>query len=121
MMRDRVTFEIELRRQRDSLLGPSLFADPAWDFLLHLYLAELDGRLVSVPSLAAKFPRFPLSSCARWLRTLEEARLWPLAEPARNSGSALANRRRRACERCSMAMRCTVELIAWLRFRPGMQ
>src|SRR5437762_3206264 len=43
---------LRARRSRDRFFDASLFADPAWDMLLELYLAELLGeRRLSVGSL----------------------------------------------------------------------
>ncbi len=49
---------IRLRRERDELFEPNLFADPAWDILLELYLADLEQRRVAISSacLAAAVP-----------------------------------------------------------------
>jgi hypothetical protein len=46
------------RRERDTIFGARLFADPVWDLLLDLFIAEEEGRQVSVSSacLAAAVP-----------------------------------------------------------------
>lgn len=44
-------FIIKFRRSRGLYFGTSLFADPAWDMLLDLFLAGEEGRRVSVSSL----------------------------------------------------------------------
>src|SRR3546814_17468167 len=40
---------LKLRAKRRESLG-DLFGEPAWDILLALYAAELDGQEISVPS-----------------------------------------------------------------------
>jgi len=42
---------IRLRRDREALFGAELFADPAWDILLDLLVAQETGRRVSISSL----------------------------------------------------------------------
>ncbi|MGW8142257.1 winged helix DNA-binding protein [Sphingomonas zeae] len=42
-----------IRRLRDSILGADMFNDHAWDMMLDLYQAELDGADVPVVSLCA--------------------------------------------------------------------
>ncbi len=42
---------IRARRLRDGFLGEGLFEDPAWDMVLDLYAAHLEGERVSVSSL----------------------------------------------------------------------
>ena len=41
------------RRLREQILPADLFADPAWDMLLDLLAASLEGRKVDVTSLSA--------------------------------------------------------------------
>lgn len=50
--------EILGRRQRNNVFGAHLFADPAWDLLLDLFVAMAEGRLVTIKSacLAASVP-----------------------------------------------------------------
>jgi DNA-binding MarR family transcriptional regulator len=36
------------RRERDALFGAALFAEPAWDVLLYLFIAAGEDRLVSI-------------------------------------------------------------------------
>jgi len=61
---------IAARRERDGLFAPALFADPAWDLLLDLYAAHLEGRAVSVSSacIAANVPQ---TIALRWISVLE--------------------------------------------------
>jgi len=43
---------IGARRMRSTLLGANLFADPAWDILLALFQAHLEGRDMSLEQLS---------------------------------------------------------------------
>jgi DNA-binding MarR family transcriptional regulator len=64
----------ELRRRRDLSLGGELFSEPAWDILLHLFVAGAAGCVVSV-SAACDGAAAPQTTALRKLRQLEEARL----------------------------------------------
>jgi hypothetical protein len=46
------------RRERDQIFGGRLFADPSWDILLDLFIAQYEGQNVSVSSacIAASVP-----------------------------------------------------------------
>lgn len=59
------------RRRRDALFPGTLFADPAWDVLLDLYLAGLENRRVSV-SNACIAAAVPTTTALRWIGLLEE-------------------------------------------------
>ena len=65
---------IRLRRRRDALFPDGLFADPAWDLLLDLYLAHLNGTSISVTS-ACIAACVPPTTALRWISKLEKARL----------------------------------------------
>ncbi len=67
---DHLNRYLKLRKRRGQLLGESLFADPAWDVLLDLFVAEYAGRKVSVSS-ACLAAGVPLSTALRWLSKLE--------------------------------------------------
>ena len=62
------------RRQRDRLLGSHLFAEPAWDILLDLFIAGQEGRKVSVTS-ACIASAVPTSTALRRIHHLVEIRL----------------------------------------------
>ena len=64
----------ELRRRRDESFGDELFSEPAWDILLHLFVAAAEGRAVSVSS-ACDGAAAPPTTALRKLRQLEDARL----------------------------------------------
>ena len=60
---------IALRRGRQGAGLPRLFADPAWDMLLDLFVAKCDGRLISVSSLCIA-SGVPQSTAHRWIQAL---------------------------------------------------
>lgn len=65
-----------LRRRRDESFGSDLFAEPAWDILLHLYVEA--GRNQSVSSVC-EGAAAPATTALRKLRQLEEGG-WILRE-----------------------------------------
>ena len=62
---------LRLRRRRDVLFGNDLFADPAWDMMLDLAAARLDGARVAVSSLCIA-AAVPPTTALRWIRNLTE-------------------------------------------------
>lgn len=61
-----------LRRQRAAIFGTSdLFGEPAWDILLDLYIAQAEGKPVSVSS-ACIGSASPPTTGLRWLAVLTE-------------------------------------------------
>jgi hypothetical protein len=67
----RVRAIIRARRVRDQFFGPGLFADPAWDMLLDLLAARLEGRHVAVSSLCIA-AAVPATTALRWIKVLTE-------------------------------------------------
>lgn len=65
-----VQLVLAARRQRSSHFSPELFADPAWDILLELYLGHLEQRRVSVSALCLA-GGVPQSTNFRWIAKLE--------------------------------------------------
>ena len=63
---------IKHRRLRDSFFDAELFADPAWDILLDLMAARLEGRNVSVSSLCIA-AAVPPTTALRWITTMTES------------------------------------------------
>ena len=59
------------RRMRDGFFGEELFGDPAWDMLLDLYAAHLEGGRVSVSSLCIAAAVAP-TTALRWIARLTE-------------------------------------------------
>jgi Winged helix DNA-binding domain len=65
---------LRLRRERERYFPAEIFADPAWDMLLDLTAAQLEGRLVPVSSLCIA-AAVPTTTALRWVRSLTEAGL----------------------------------------------
>lgn len=62
---------IRARRMRDQFFPAELFADPAWDMLLDLTAAGLEGRPVAVSSLCIA-AAVPPTTALRWIKTLTD-------------------------------------------------
>jgi DNA-binding MarR family transcriptional regulator len=62
---------IRARQSRTILFRGILFADPAWDMMLELYLAALEARRLAISELGIK-ANVPLTTSLRWIETLEE-------------------------------------------------
>jgi hypothetical protein len=61
---------IKARELRSHNLREGLFADPAWDMLLDLFLARLLGRRICVSSLCIA-SRVPATTALRWIKDME--------------------------------------------------
>ena len=59
------------RRLRDRIFGSDLFADPAWDILLDLFIAQREDRKVTISSACAAASA-PTSTAARHIAHLRE-------------------------------------------------
>ena len=68
---DVVRTVIRLRRLRDAYFDNGLFADPAWDMLLDLLAAHIEGDPVSVSSLCIA-AAVPPTTALRWIRTMTD-------------------------------------------------
>lgn len=66
---------IRTRRLRDQYFQPDLFADPAWDMLLDLTAARLEGRGVAVSSLCIA-AAVPPTTALRWIRTMTDSNIF---------------------------------------------
>ena len=72
---------IRARRLRDQFFPAALFADPAWDMMLDLYAARLEGRAVAVSSLCIA-AAVPPTTALRWMKQLvEEVLFVRIADP----------------------------------------
>jgi hypothetical protein len=60
---------IKARRARERYFAAELFSDPAWDMMLDLMAARLEGRAVSVSSLCIA-ATVPTTTALRWIRNL---------------------------------------------------
>lgn len=63
------------RRMREQFFPADLFADPAWDMLLDLYAARLEGRSVAVSSLCIA-AAVPATTALRWIKTMTDTGLF---------------------------------------------
>ncbi|MDK2768462.1 MAG: hypothetical protein KYX69_12180 [Sphingomonas sp.] len=63
---------IRARRMRERYFDSRLFADPAWDMLLDLYAAHLEGREVSISSLCIAAAT-PPTTALRWIGSMTDA------------------------------------------------
>ncbi|WP_084691027.1 winged helix DNA-binding protein [Sphingomonas sp. SRS2] len=62
---------IRSRRLRAHFFGSGLFADPAWDILLDLTAARIEGRSVAVSSLCIA-AAVPATTALRWIKQLTD-------------------------------------------------
>lgn len=62
------------RRRRDSLIGGGLFAEPAWDMLLELYVEHQRGRAVAVDPFIAR-AAVAATTALRWVGVLIDSGL----------------------------------------------
>lgn len=65
---------INVRSLRTRYFPSHIFADPAWDILLDLTRAKLDGQQVSVSSVCIA-ASVPMSTALRWVKQMTEAGL----------------------------------------------
>ncbi|HEY9091871.1 hypothetical protein [Parasphingorhabdus sp.] len=72
---DEVRGLIKARRLRDQYFDAELFADPAWDMLLDLMAARLEGIEVAVSSLCIA-ASVPPTTALRWIKTMTEERIF---------------------------------------------
>ena len=66
---------LRLRRLRERHFDPSLFADPAWDMLLDLMAARVEGERVAVSSLCIA-ASVPPTTALRWIKALSDHNLF---------------------------------------------
>jgi DNA-binding MarR family transcriptional regulator len=66
---------LRLRRLRDNFFDPSLFADPAWDMLLDLMAARIEGDQVAVSSLCIA-AAVPPTTALRWIKAMTDHHLF---------------------------------------------
>lgn len=62
---------LDQRRQRESFFDAELFADPAWDILLTLALAEIQFHRMSVTRLC-ELSNVPSTTALRWIKHLSD-------------------------------------------------
>ncbi|MFN3726563.1 MAG: winged helix DNA-binding protein [Allosphingosinicella sp.] len=66
---------IRARRMRDQFFRGEIFADPAFDMLLDLYAARLEGHKVAVSSLCIA-AAVPATTALRWIKQLTDRGLF---------------------------------------------
>jgi DNA-binding MarR family transcriptional regulator len=66
---------LRLRRLRDNFFESVLFADPAWDMLLDLMAARLEGDKVAVSSLCIA-AAVPPTTALRWIKAMTDHNLF---------------------------------------------
>lgn len=67
----RVKSMIKARRNRERFFPGHMFADPGWDILLGLTLAELECRRVSISQLC-QVAAVPATTALRWIQTMTD-------------------------------------------------
>ena len=67
---DRTLLDYNNRRQRSRFFPEDLFGEPAWDLLLDLFVARLEGKMITVTS-ACIAADVPVSTALRWISVLE--------------------------------------------------
>lgn len=60
---------VRIRQHRENALGADLFADPAWDILLDLFVQRVEGRATSSTS-ASIASRAPMTTALRYIALL---------------------------------------------------
>lgn len=97
---------LRARRLRDRFFGNGLFEDPAWDMLLDLFAARLEGGRVSVSSLCIAAAVAP-TTALRWIGKLTALRLLvrePDASDRRRAFVALSDQATAAMHRYVAAL-----------------
>lgn len=64
----------KIRRSRSRVLSADLFAEPAWDMLLDLFIQRSNGRRVTITSLCIA-SGVPSTTALRWITELIESDL----------------------------------------------
>ena len=97
----RAAAAFKARELRNRFFARAIFAEPAWNMLLALYLADDDGRPVTASGLS-EWSGCPPTTGLRWLRLLESERLVrrrPSATDRRMCFVELTSRGREALDR----------------------
>lgn len=83
---------IKARRMRAEYFDADMFADPAWDILLDLMLARIEGSTESISSLCIA-AAVPMTTAMRWIRELIARGVlirWPDPDDGRRNFVALS-------------------------------
>ena len=65
--------ELARRNVRTTVYDPDRFGEPAWDILLHLYVAAYEERMFILTKEAVVAANVPYTTALRWLNHLEQA------------------------------------------------
>lgn len=79
--------ELQGRKRRNSLIRHDLFAEPAWDMMLLLYIAHHQHRAVEVDRLCAATST-AATTALRWVGQLFDCDLAVRLPPERSDGDA---------------------------------
>ena len=79
---------IRARRERAAAFGADLFSDPAWDMMLDLLAARLEGRAVPTSSLCIA-AGVPGTTALRWIRQMTERGLFVRTADPRDGRAVL--------------------------------
>jgi PAS domain S-box-containing protein len=82
---------VTCREDRAAVLDPALITDTAWDVILAAYIAEAEGRSISVASLAAALD-LPAARAGRWIDILQGKGIIEIETRAADAHSAKAFR-----------------------------
>lgn len=77
----------KIRRSRSRVLPADLFAEPAWDMLLDLFIQRSNGRRVTITSLCIA-SGVPSTTALRWISGLMESDLVTRVESQRDRRKA---------------------------------
>lgn len=65
---------LDFRRCRSQLLPSELFAEPAWDLMLELFIADAEGRRITARQVVER-SHIPPTVMSRWLMHLSKCGL----------------------------------------------
>ena len=100
---------IRARRTRDEFFVPGLFADPAWDMLLDLFAARLQGEPVSVSSLCIA-AAVPQTTALRWIKVLTDHGLATRADDPQDGRRVFVQLTDRAAEAMEAALNASLRI-----------
>lgn len=76
------------RQERRTAFDTAIFADPAWDMMLAAYVAEAEGMVLDLDTLA-RAANVPHGSAARWVRAMQHDRLIEVEAQGRDTPTSL--------------------------------
>ncbi len=95
-------------RRQCFLEGETLFADPAWELLLDLYIEQAQGRPISVAS-ACLAAHVPPNTALRWIDRLVGMGLVDYADDMADEGKALVSLHGEAIRQMESALDSSAE------------